>query len=160
MRALWGGFVPAISSVCVHSRLVQQCVKVSEDIKQQQLERYKNETFWGWKHLFSLHSCNSFPSPNQDNPFPVGLRWTAASNSKPECITRFGPVILLVCAKSLQLCPTLCDPMDCILPGSSVHGISQTRILEWRDWTCISYVSCIAGRCFTAEPPGKPRFGY
>ena len=34
-------------------------------------------------------------------------------------------------AKSLQLCPTLCDPMDCGLPGSSVHGISQTRILEW-----------------------------
>ena len=36
-----------------------------------------------------------------------------------------------VCAKSLQLCPTLCDPMDCSLPGSSVHGILQTRILEW-----------------------------
>ena len=30
-----------------------------------------------------------------------------------------------------QLCPTLCDPMDCSLPGSSVHGISQARILEW-----------------------------
>ena len=30
-----------------------------------------------------------------------------------------------------QLCPTLCDPMDCSPPGSSVHGISQARILEW-----------------------------
>ena len=30
-----------------------------------------------------------------------------------------------------QLCPTLCDPMDCSLPGSSVHGIFQARILEW-----------------------------
>ena len=30
-----------------------------------------------------------------------------------------------------QPCPTLCDPMDCSLPGSSVHGILQTRILEW-----------------------------
>ena len=30
-----------------------------------------------------------------------------------------------------QLCPTLCDPIDCRLPGSSVHGISQARILEW-----------------------------
>ena len=28
-------------------------------------------------------------------------------------------------------CPTLCDPMDCSLPGSSAHGISQARILEW-----------------------------
>ena len=30
-----------------------------------------------------------------------------------------------------QSCPTLCDPVDCSLPGSSVHGILQTRVLEW-----------------------------
>ena len=30
-----------------------------------------------------------------------------------------------------QSCPTLCDPVDCSLPGSSVHGILQARILEW-----------------------------
>ena len=30
-----------------------------------------------------------------------------------------------------QLCQTLCDPMDCSLPGSSVHGIFQARVLEW-----------------------------
>ena len=34
-------------------------------------------------------------------------------------------------SKSLQSCLTLCDPMDCSQPGSSVHGISQARILEW-----------------------------
>jgi len=34
-------------------------------------------------------------------------------------------------AKSLQLCPTLCDPMDCSPPGSSIHGIFQARVLEW-----------------------------
>ena len=56
------------------------------------------------------------------------------------------------------------DPMDCSLPGSSVHGISQARILEWiaisfsresswhRDWIC---VSGIAGRFFTVEPSAK-----
>ena len=32
-----------------------------------------------------------------------------------------------VCAKSLQSCPTLCDPMDCSLPGSSVHGDSPSK---------------------------------
>ena len=32
---------------------------------------------------------------------------------------------------ALQLCLTLCDPMDCRPPGSSVHGILQARILEW-----------------------------
>ena len=34
-------------------------------------------------------------------------------------------------AKSLESCPTLCDPMDCSLPGFSVHGILQARTLEW-----------------------------
>ena len=67
----------------------------------------------------------------------------------------------------------LCDPVDCSPPGSSVHGISQARILEWvtislsqgssrpRDRT---QVSRIAGRqrqmpadSLTSEPPGKPR---
>ena len=33
--------------------------------------------------------------------------------------------------KVTQSCPTLCDPMDCSLPGSSVHAILQARILEW-----------------------------
>ena len=36
-----------------------------------------------------------------------------------------------MCAKSLQLCPTLCDPMDNSQPDFSVHGILQARILEW-----------------------------
>ena len=65
-----------------------------------------------------------------------------------------------------QSCPTLCDPVDCILPGSSVHGILQARILEWvaisfsrgssqpRDQTWVSH---IAGRRFnlwaTREAP-------
>ena len=62
-------------------------------------------------------------------------------------------------------CPTLCDPMDCSPPGSSVHGIFQTRILEWvvisfsrgsswsGNWTSIF---CMGGGFFTGEPPGKP----
>ena len=35
------------------------------------------------------------------------------------------------CAKWLQLCLKVCDPMDCSPPGSSVHGVLQGRILEW-----------------------------
>ena len=73
-----------------------------------------------------------------------------------------------VLAKSLQSCLTLSDPVDCSLPGSSVHGILQARILEWdvmpssrrsyqpRDQTCVSGGFCIAGRFFTTEPPRKP----
>ena len=58
----------------------------------------------------------------------------------------------------LQSCLTICDPMDCWLPNSSVHGILQTSILELvtmpssRNLTCVSYASCIAARFFTAEP--------
>ena len=37
----------------------------------------------------------------------------------------------IAAAKSLQLCPTLCDPKDGSPPGSSVHRILQARILEW-----------------------------
>ena len=39
--------------------------------------------------------------------------------------------LLATAAKSLQSCPTLCDPKDCSLPGFSVHGILQARTLEW-----------------------------
>ena len=61
-------------------------------------------------------------------------------------------------AKSLPLWLTLCDPMDCSLPGSSVHGILQARKLEWvaipsssgssqpRDGSHDSFLSCIGRR--------------
>ena len=67
------------------------------------------------------------------------------------------PLQCFCCCLVTKLCPTLCDSMSYSLPGSSVHGISQARILEWvavsfsrgifltqdRTW-----VSCIAGRFF------------
>ena len=34
-------------------------------------------------------------------------------------------------SEATQSCPTLSDPMDCSLPGSSIHGILQARVLEW-----------------------------
>ena len=66
-------------------------------------------------------------------------------------------VLPVVKVKSLS-CVLLCDPMDCSLPGSSIHGIFQARVLEWiavsfsrgcsrpRDRTWVSH---IADRCFT-----------
>ena len=51
--------------------------------------------------------------------------------------TGVGCHFLLQCTKVksesefTQSCPTLCDPMDCSPPGSSVHGIFQARVLEW-----------------------------
>ena len=63
-------------------------------------------------------------------------------------------VITLMCALVAEYCLTLCDPMDCSPPGSSVHGILQARILEWVaipfSWGSSQLrdqmqVSCIAG---------------
>ena len=72
-----------------------------------------------------------------------------------------------------QSCLTLCDPMDCSLPGSSVYEISQARILEWiaisfsrvssqiRDWTHVSCIFCIGRQIlYHPEPPEKPRRAY
>ena len=78
-----------------------------------------------------------------------------------ECVL----LLFVVVSKS---CSTLCNPMDCSSPDSSVHGIFQARTLEWvaipaphprtssqpRNW---NFVSCIAGVFFTTEPPGQPK---
>ena len=72
-----------------------------------------------------------------------------------------------VCSPA-RSCPTLCDPMDCGPPGSSVHRILPAGTLEcvampssrgssWvRDWTHISCISSTLGRFFTTVSPGKP----
>ena len=80
-------------------------------------------------------------------------------------------VCVCVCVLVAQLYPTLCDPLGYNLPGSSVHGILQARILEWvaisfsrgssqpRDQT---RVSCITGIFFTSwtsrEAQGMPNY--
>ena len=74
----------------------------------------------------------------------------------------------LLCAQSLQSCPTFCDPMNGSLPGSFVHANSLARILEWvaisssrgssrpKSWTRFSCISCIEVEFFSTDPPGKP----
>ena len=59
------------------------------------------------------------------------------------------------------LCQTLCDPLDCSPPGSSVHGILQARILEWvagdlPDPRIEPVSPVLVGRFFTTEPPERP----
>ena len=68
------------------------------------------------------------------------------------------------CSEVAQSCPTLCNAMDCSLPGFSIHGVFQARVLEWvaisfsrgpsrpRDQT---QVSCTAGRRFTVWATGE-----
>ena len=97
------------------------------------------------------------------------LEWTAMpssrGSSKPRDRTQVsritGRFFTTWAPRLLQSCLTLCNPMDYSLPGSSVHGISQARILEWvavsssrgtfqpRNQTCVSYVSCIDRQVFS-----------
>ena len=55
-----------------------------------------------------------------------------------------------VCVSVAQACPTLCDPMDCSPPGSSVHGILQARILDW------VAISLSRGSSQPRNHPGSP----
>ena len=105
-------------------------------------------------------------------PF-LNAAWTSGISRFTYCwslVWRILSITLLACeseSEVTQLCPTLCDPMDCSPSASSVHGILQPRILEWvvtpssrrsspsRDRTCISYVSCVVGRFLPLLPRGK-----
>ena len=105
-----------------------------------------------WPHLkMSLYRCD------WAKDFKMGSTWI-----------NWGSGHSLV-AKS---CPTSCDLMDCSPPGSSVHGISQARMLEWvaisfsrgssqpRDWTWVSHIAgdplLLQVDSLPTEPPWKP----
>ena len=91
------------------------------------------------------HCIDGAVSPHKIQAKPPG----------PQNVAVFGKVKVWV----TQSCPTLCDPMDCSPPSSSVHGVLQARVLGWgalpfsggssqpKDQT---QVPCIAGRVFTA----------
>ena len=99
------------------------------------------------------------PNAHQLTCTPISIQWNAIRLSKgmkhwpmPQTNNRWKHSL---CALSSSSCPTLCKPMDCSPPGSSLHGIFQARILEqvaisysrgssWpRDRTCIYCISCI-----------------
>ena len=106
-------------------------------------------------HLLHWQAGSLSPVPPGKSEENNGILWTSYPVShlvSPKC--RRSQSVLRV----TQSCPTLCNPMGYSLPGSSIHGILQARILEWvaipfsrgssqpRDWT---KVSCIADRFFT-----------
>ena len=80
----------------------------------------------------SLQSCPTLSDPIDRQPTRLPRPWDS-----PRKNTEVGCHFLLQCMKVksesevIQSCLTLCDPMDCSLSGSSVHGIFQARGLEW-----------------------------
>ena len=80
----------------------------------------------------SLQSCLTLCRPHRWQPTRLPFPWDSPGKN-----TGVGCHFLLLCMKVksesevAQSCPTLSDPMDCSLPGSSVRGIFQARVLEW-----------------------------
>ena len=80
----------------------------------------------------SLQSCLTLCEPHRWQPTRLRRPWDSPGKN-----TGVGCHFLLQCMKVksesevAQSCPTLRDPVDCSLPGSSVHGIFQARVLEW-----------------------------
>ena len=116
-----------------------------------ELASKKGKSCWNFRILTLTFSGDTLPCH-------VCHSHTSLSSLNPEEMVRaiepgisLSPLLLSVVAQS---CATLWNPMDCSLPGSSVHGILQARMLEWiavpfyrgspqhKDW---SQVSCIAG---------------
>ena len=112
--------------------------------------------------LFLPQGIKSIDGPqlaeNYAPKLPVSTDSSVKSRSSDDFLTHSGSFPNEVkWSEVAQSCPTLCDPVDCSPPDSSVHGILQGRTLEWvaisfsrrssqpRDQT---QVSCIAGRCF------------
>ena len=79
----------------------------------------------------SLQSCLTLQPPRRQ---PIRLRrpWNSpGKNTGVGCHVLFQCIKVKSESEVAELCPTFCDPMDCIPPGSSVHGIFQARVLEW-----------------------------
>ena len=129
--------------------------------------KFSMPIFWGvwcWRptdnHTFQKKKILKGKGPKELSPRFPGTKVQSIYISHYPLIRGDSLTFLLVCVcvKSLQSCLTLCNPVDCSPPGSSVLGISQARILEWvailssrgssqpRDQTHVSYISCIGGQ--------------
>ena len=91
-------------------------------------------SYISFSNRFAAKSLQSCPTlrPHRRQPTRLPRPWGSPGNN-----TGVGCHFPLQCTKVksqsevAQLCPTLSDLMDCSLPGSSVHGIFQARVLEW-----------------------------
>ena len=127
---------------------------------------YKYWNFPMLGHWRAVHHTHPTPPPplTQEISFVlIGLNvlTTPKYPSLPDLYSELCVHLCLI----IQLCPTLCNFMDCSPPGSSAHGISQARILEWvafpppgdfPDPRIKPRSPGLAGGFFTTAPPGKP----
>ena len=120
----------------------------------------------GWDYW--VKGMNIAKAPNTYRQLALRRSTSGRSyqQSSSACSRHALATILRMCWVT-QSYQALCDPMHYSLPDSSVHGLSQARILEWvaisslrgpsqpRDRTRFSWVSCVASGFFNTEPSGE-----
>ena len=102
----------------------------------------------------SILWCSAFFTVQLSHPYMTTGKTIALT--RRTCVGKVMSLLFHMLSRLItQSCPTLCNPMDCSPPGSSVHGILQARVLEWgampssrgssqpRDRTEVCYVSCV-----------------
>ena len=106
---------------------------------------------------------NHWANTNSNSLYSLPQCWFSLIYLKQQSQSALSNAICILYTTSLQLCPTLCDPVGCSPQGSSVHGILQPRILEWaampssrrssqlRDQTHVSQSPALAGGFFTTS---------
>ena len=104
------------------------------------------------------HGIGESGTQDGGHPGEGGPAGGAGSEPTSSCnLTPGGVTHICACdrmaAKSLQSCPTLCDPMGCSHPGSSIHGIFQARVLEW---VAIAFSGWQGNTNRGAHGPGEP----
>ena len=125
------------------------------------------------KEMWYIYIIQYYSATKQKEISPSATTWmdlesiklSKMSQRETDCVISFicgiKNRLWITRSEVTQSCLTLCDPMDWSLPGSTIHGIFQARILEWvaisfskrsslpRDWTLVSHMVGIVGRRFT-----------
>ena len=104
-----------------------------------------------WTKFWLRASIYSWGGSHSTSSWPQG--WTSRPNESDILCSQYSHnIYCMKWSEVAQSCPTLCDPMDCSPPGSSIHGIFQARVLEWvaisfsrrssqpRNWTRVSRI--------------------
>ena len=82
--------------------------------------------------LLSRFSCVRLCATHRQKPTRFPCPWDSpGKNTGVGCHFLLQSMKVKSESEVAQLCLSLCDPMDCSLPGSSIHGIFQARVLEW-----------------------------
>ena len=160
-------YIPRELKTHVHLKTCTWIFKAALFIKASEWKQPKCPSIYEWVTKYNIFIQGNMIQPlkavstdvcyNMADPWKYSAKW-----KKPDTkghMLRCDSVYIkcLKWSEVTQSCPTLCDPVDCSPPRSSVHGIFQARILEWgaisfsrgssrpRDRTQVSHV---AGRCF------------